>query len=394
MCVRLSTSQISAIYPENHTRNPGQDKFEYTPIELNQLVNTLAICFTYIRVTFYEQVGSLSNGVSKPHVSNSIDKTALNRQTSIPINTPDIYPNIPNFIIVNSEQSTSKTLLYCSKKHSTPPCSHKGIEKHDINLDQCNSGNLLKVNDLLNLPNCTEKNITHPHIQLSTYDSAALGLQTDFQNLPNIHGSSNRSPNINQIRNRYNTVKQYAKIPISRSDTGLSGLQLPSRSASPSQFYSLYSNKSDHTLHKVTAIQTALEDNKAPTYPEARDPLRRINTPKLKLSSGPSSPILKRQPSPQSLEKLGWTILLCTWIVVIGGIGSMFGIWKSFLGYDSSAVRYSLSYEKKTGYPISEYYACLFFMTFIVSWVWCVISWMGMKFYRHTKGGITTAKSE
>lgn len=155
-------------------------------------------------------------------------------------------------------------------------------------------------------------------------------MQTDFQNLPNIHGSSNRSPNINQIRNRYNTVKQYAKIPISRSDTGLSGLQLPSRSASPSQFYSLYSNKSDHTLHKVTAIQTALEDNKAPTYPEARDPLRRINTPKLKLSVRPSSPILKRQPSPQSLEKLGWTILLCTWIVVIGGIGSMFGIWKSF----------------------------------------------------------------
>lgn len=98
----------------------------------------------------------------------------------------------------------------------------------------------------------------------------------------------------------------------------------------------------------------------------------------------------------------GWIILVSTWVLFIWGVGSMFGIWKAAYYYYCfkvnnsqgsftypSAVRYSLSYEKETGYPISEYYPCLFFMIFIVSWVWCITSWMGLKFYRHTKGGIS-----
>lgn len=255
----------------------------------------------------------------------------------------------------------------------------------------------------------------------------------------------------------------------------------PSPYSAHQPLYSLYSNKSDLTLHKVSQIQTALEDNKSQTYLRARNPLSRINSPVLRrnfgtigsyssVSSSDSATIatgsvnisaanthgvysgcekdevkqkesksrtnslqfssidhygvksftvptetdtyddlheysglsqsqqydslyhLPQRLSPDEQLQLSKMILASTWTIVIFGVGSMFGVWKTLLGYDSSAVRYSLSYEKQTGYPISEYYVCLIFMTFFVAWVWCLVSWMGMKFYRHTKGGIASAE--
>lgn len=151
-------------------------------------------------------------------------------------------------------------------------------------------------------------------------------------------------------------------------------------SSSPN-LLSLHFNNSGLTLNKVTAIQSAIDDNKSPTFPEIQGTL----TPVHEYNKHHNT-------DHRSLVAYGWVILIGTWVIVILGISSMLGTWDSFFLGVTPPVD-SSSYEKETGFPIAGYYPCLIFMTFIASWVWCIISWMGIKFFRHTKGGLTREKS-
>lgn len=85
-----------------------------------------------------------------------------------------------------------------------------------------------------------------------------------------------------------------------------------------------------------------------------------------------------RAPSSSTLFFYGYSILIGTWTVVLLGIASMLGAFDKYFPFES---------DTKT-YPIKSYYPSLIIMTFIVSWIWCVVSWVGMKFFRHTKGGL------
>lgn len=83
--------------------------------------------------------------------------------------------------------------------------------------------------------------------------------------------------------------------------------------------------------------------------------------------------------SPYRLLAWGWIILSSTWCIFIIGAGSVLGLFskKHVTSHD----------EDLTGYPIPEYYPSLLFLCIVVACVWCIISWMGMKFFRHAKGG-------
>lgn len=150
--------------------------------------------------------------------------------------------------------------------------------------------------------------------------------------------------------------------------------------ASSPNLLSYHSNNSGLTLHKVSAIQTALDDNKSPTFGTLKDGI---------IEAYPQRP-----PGLASNIRYGWAILFATWTIVILGITSVMGMWDSYLeSFLYAPIPRDLpsgKFEKETGYPIQNYYPCLIFVTFIASWVWCIISWMGMKFFRHTKGGLAT----
>lgn len=186
-----------------------------------------------------------------------------------------------------------------------------------------------------------------------------------------------------------------------------------------------HSNNSGLTLHKVTAIQSAIDDNKSPTFGTASDAAALASVAVSSFSlhdvASPAQPMIGLQrfdqvsnpaalatASPRSLVNWGWLLLVSTWVIVILGIGAMLDLWV-FLFPGLAALPYTLhltecpqtglphhggaSYEKETGVPIPGYYWCLVFMTGIAAWVWCVVSWMGMKFFRHTKGGLTREKT-
>lgn len=84
-----------------------------------------------------------------------------------------------------------------------------------------------------------------------------------------------------------------------------------------------------------------------------------------------------------SLALYGWIILLSTWTIVIVGLYYVIGTGSSYP---------DRSLEKITGTPIVNYYANLIVLSSVLAWVWCITSWVGLKFFSHARGGKQSVK--
>lgn len=84
------------------------------------------------------------------------------------------------------------------------------------------------------------------------------------------------------------------------------------------------------------------------------------------------------------LAGYGLAIILCTWAVFLLGMVMIMKGWKD----PENTVHNYTKYEDETGYPIPLYYMSLIFLFPVVAWIWSLISWMGMKFFRHAGRGV------
>lgn len=83
-------------------------------------------------------------------------------------------------------------------------------------------------------------------------------------------------------------------------------------------------------------------------------------------------------------EFWGWVILIATWIVFVVVMGSCFGIWS--WAWDVGETPYAPpDLEDDDTLPITGYYPALMVCTAVMSWVWVVVAWVGMKYFRHAK---------
>ena len=83
-------------------------------------------------------------------------------------------------------------------------------------------------------------------------------------------------------------------------------------------------------------------------------------------------------------EWWGWVVLIVTWIVFVVGMGSCFGIWS--WAWDVGETPYAppeLSDDPTL--PIVGYYPALIILTSVMAWVWVVVAWVGMKYFKHAK---------
>jgi hypothetical protein len=112
---------------------------------------------------------------------------------------------------------------------------------------------------------------------------------------------------------------------------------------------------------------------------------RRIHT-KSPLATSPQSSV----GSPVELEDWdysetafwGYVILIVTWIVFVVGMGSCFGVWS--WAWDVGETPYAPpELEDDATLPIVGYYPALLVLTCIMAWVWVVVAWVGMKYFRH-----------
>ncbi|CAJ2507821.1 Uu.00g090070.m01.CDS01 [Anthostomella pinea] len=83
-------------------------------------------------------------------------------------------------------------------------------------------------------------------------------------------------------------------------------------------------------------------------------------------------------------EWWGWVVLVVTWFVFIIGMGSCLNIWS--WAWDVGTTPYAPpELEDDPTLPIAGYYPALLILTCIMAWVWVVVAWTGMKYFRHAK---------
>jgi hypothetical protein len=81
-------------------------------------------------------------------------------------------------------------------------------------------------------------------------------------------------------------------------------------------------------------------------------------------------------------EWWGWIILAVTWLVFVVGIGSCFEVWS--WAWDVGETPYAPpELEDDPTLPIVGYYPALIILTAVMSWVWVVVAWVGMKYFKH-----------
>lgn len=83
-------------------------------------------------------------------------------------------------------------------------------------------------------------------------------------------------------------------------------------------------------------------------------------------------------------EWWGWVVLVVTWIVFVVGMGSCLDVWS--WAWDVGETPYAPpELEDDPTLPIVGYYPALIVMTAVMSWVWVVVAWVGMKYFKHAK---------
>lgn len=83
-------------------------------------------------------------------------------------------------------------------------------------------------------------------------------------------------------------------------------------------------------------------------------------------------------------EWWGWFILLATWLVFVVGMGSCLEVWS--WAWDVGETPYAPpELQDDPTLPIVGYYPALIILTAVVSWVWVIVAWMGMKYFKHAR---------
>jgi hypothetical protein len=81
----------------------------------------------------------------------------------------------------------------------------------------------------------------------------------------------------------------------------------------------------------------------------------------------------------------GYVILIITWLVFVVGIGSCFDVWS--WAWDVGETPYAPpELNDDPTLPIVGYYPALMVLTSVMAWVWVVVAWVGMKYFRHAEG--------
>lgn len=145
------------------------------------------------------------------------------------------------------------------------------------------------------------------------------------------------------------------------------GLQLPSRpNALP------ISSGSESYFPSVDSAQ------RRPSFQQTKSPLSYSG-----LSTAPLQP-QDLEVDYAETEWWGWIILVVTWLVFVVGMGSCLGVWS--WAWDVGKTPYAPpELEDDPTLPIVGYYPALIILTAVMAWVWVVVAWVGMKYFRHAK---------
>lgn len=164
------------------------------------------------------------------------------------------------------------------------------------------------------------------------------------------------------------------------------------RSETPTDVYSLTTDEEDIIQlrpHASLSLRSSLPlSSGSESYYAGRDIAERQRS--LQKAKSPLSYSASSLPQPGAswdyaeTEWWGWVVLTVTWFVFVIGMGSCFEVWR--WAWDVGKTPYAPpELEDDETLPIVGYYPALIILTCVMAWVWVVVAWVGMKYFRHAK---------
>lgn len=179
-------------------------------------------------------------------------------------------------------------------------------------------------------------------------------------------------------------IQHHPAIPLPFSTTPTISLQAHPH---PHRPLTSPSTTDDDDLLPTPVKPPPHEQSYFPSFPTGRR--RPAPSPKSPLSSLPLSLPLPSPLPPHDYAETrawGWVLLAATWIVFTVGMGSCLGVWS--WAWDVGETPYAPpELEDDPTLPIVGYYPALIILTGVMAWVWVVVAWVGMKYFRHAKMG-------
>jgi hypothetical protein len=143
-------------------------------------------------------------------------------------------------------------------------------------------------------------------------------------------------------------------------------------------FHPTTSNNATHYGHLQSSGPAATLQRRRSNRPGKHSSLTIVQTP--------PDPELEDEWDYSETEWWGWVVLIVTWIVFVVGMGSCLGVWS--WAWDVGETPYAPpELEDDPTLPITGYYPALMVCTAVMAWVWVVVAWVGMKYFRHSKEG-------
>lgn len=216
-----------------------------------------------------------------------------------------------------------------------------------------------------------------------THQSSGFGLGiSDTTPRPSMEGYASRSNNT-------------LLAPITTLSMGHDDLVTsPTSATSPTLTYTSTTDEDDvlsiphHSLPPARAANSSGSDSYFPPVVGSLARRRSANRAKSPLSvAGMSTsplPVPDAEWDYSETEWWGWIILVVTWVVFVIGMGSCLGVWS--WAWDVGETPYAPpELENDDTLPIVGYYPALIILTTVMAWVWVVVAWVGMKYFRHSK---------
>lgn len=187
-----------------------------------------------------------------------------------------------------------------------------------------------------------------------------------------------------QIKLSLATARGVASPPMS-SPAGPGPSTLASPIFSPTSQSYTSTTDDDEALTLPVPNLNRLSMPTSGSYFPAQPPLTRRRSSKKPPSPLSAIPIgVDEEYEYSDTEWWGWVVLVVTWIVFVIGMGSSFGLWS--WAWDVGETPYAPpELEDDPTLPIVGYYPALIILTGVMAWVWVVVAWVGMKYFKHAK---------
>ncbi|KAK4983578.1 hypothetical protein LTR66_008778 [Elasticomyces elasticus] len=188
-------------------------------------------------------------------------------------------------------------------------------------------------------------------------------------------------------------VTATGQAALSADETSAPSLASPI--SSPTNTYASTTDDDDGLTFTRPTNGPIPQNTKSSYFPPSHNtslPLPRRRSTNVKPIAKPHSPLsalpmdaFPPEHSYSETERWGWVILVCTWIVFTIGMGSCLEVWS--WAWDVGETPYAPpELEDDPTLPIVGYYPCLMVLGSVMAWVWVVVAWVGMKYFRHAKG--------